>query len=53
MRRFPRTIGLRGGMGLEGFYERLGWEIVGRWPAALRLAPGDDRDEVLMVLPLR
>lgn len=45
-------IEVRGGHGLEEFYLRLGWEVVGRWPGALRLAPGDDRDEVLMVLPL-
>jgi len=43
---------VRGGQGLEDFYARLGWEVVGRWPAALRLRPGDDRDEVLMVLRL-
>lgn len=29
---------------------RLGRREVGRWPGALRLAPGDDRDEVLMIL---
>jgi GNAT superfamily N-acetyltransferase len=40
----------RGGMGLERFYARLGWREIGRWPGALRMAPGDDRDEVLMVL---
>lgn len=39
----------RGGEGLEGFYSRLGWQEVGRWPAALRFAHGD-RDEVLMLL---
>jgi GNAT superfamily N-acetyltransferase len=39
----------RGG-GLEAFYSRLGWREIGRWPRALRLAPGDDRDEILMVL---
>jgi GNAT superfamily N-acetyltransferase len=43
-------LAARGGMGLERFYGRLGWREVGRWPAALRLGPGDDRDEVLMVL---
>lgn len=37
---------LRGGMGLEGFYERLGWQIIGRWPDALRFAP-DDRPRSL------
>ncbi|MEK9519301.1 GNAT family N-acetyltransferase [Streptomyces sp. NPDC087908] len=43
-------LAARGGAGLETFYGRLGWREVGRWPGALRLAPGDDRDEVLMVL---
>jgi hypothetical protein len=37
-------------MGLEHFYARLGWREIGRCPATLRLAPGDDRDEILMVL---
>lgn len=40
----------RGGMGLEEFYGRLGWREIGRWPGALRLRSGDDRDEVLMML---
>ncbi|WP_274912119.1 GNAT family N-acetyltransferase [Streptomyces sp. WZ-12] len=43
-------LAARGGVGLEGFYGRLGWKEIGRWPGALRLATGDDRDEVLMVL---
>lgn len=43
-------LAARAGAGLEPFYERLGWRVVGRWPGALRLAPGDDRDEVLMHL---
>ena len=43
-------LAARGGMGLERFYARLGWREIGRWPGALRLAPGDDRDEVLMIL---
>ncbi|MFC5885543.1 GNAT family N-acetyltransferase [Kitasatospora sp. CM 4170] len=43
-------LAARGGEGLEGFYSRLGWREVGRWPGALRLAPGDTRDEVLMLL---
>ena len=43
-------LAARGGMGLEHFYARLGWREIGRWPHALRLAPGDDRDEILMVL---
>ncbi|MEV0529570.1 GNAT family N-acetyltransferase [Streptomyces sp. NPDC050439] len=43
-------LAARGDVGLEDFYGRLGWQEVGRWPAALRLAPDDDRDEVLMLL---
>ena len=43
-------LAVRGGTGLEHFYARLGWRETGRWPGALRLAPGDDRDEILMVL---
>ncbi|MEV4754596.1 GNAT family N-acetyltransferase [Micromonospora sp. NPDC049559] len=46
-------VTLRGGLGLERFYQRCGYREVGRLPGALRLAPGDDRDEVLMWLPLR
>lgn len=45
-------ITVRGGMGLEGFYEPLGYREVGRLPGALRVAPGDDRDEVVMWLDL-
>ena len=43
-------LALRDGTGLERFYGRLGWQVTGRWPGALRVAPGDDRDEVLMTL---
>ncbi|GIH07030.1 N-acetyltransferase [Rhizocola hellebori] len=43
---------VRGGLGLERFYAALGYKEVGRLPGALRLAPGDDRDEILMWLPL-
>ncbi|MGW8565553.1 N-acetyltransferase family protein [Isoptericola sp. NPDC055881] len=46
-------LSARGGMGLESFYERCGWVEVGRWPGALRLGEGDDRDEVHMLLRLR
>ncbi|MBL1086518.1 GNAT family N-acetyltransferase [Streptomyces actinomycinicus] len=45
-------LGARAGLGLEEFYRRLGWVEVGRWPGALRVAPGDDRDEILMSLAL-
>jgi predicted N-acetyltransferase YhbS len=43
---------LRAGLGLEAFYGRFGWEVVGRWPGALRLSEHDNRDEVLMFLAL-
>jgi GNAT superfamily N-acetyltransferase len=43
-------LAVRGGTGLEHFYARLGWTVTGRWAGALRLAPGDDRDEILMHL---
>ncbi|SCG38682.1 Acetyltransferase (GNAT) domain-containing protein [Micromonospora inositola] len=45
-------VTVRGGLGLEPFYDRLGYREVGRLPGALRLAPGDDRDEVFMWLDL-
>jgi GNAT superfamily N-acetyltransferase len=41
-------LSVRGGTGIEGFYERFGYEVIGRHPAAIRLAPGDERDELLM-----
>jgi GNAT superfamily N-acetyltransferase len=41
-------LAVRGGMGLERYYECQGWRQVGRWPRALRLAADDVRDEVLM-----
>jgi GNAT superfamily N-acetyltransferase len=39
----------RGGTGVEGFYERFGYEVIGRHPGAVRVAPGDDRDELILV----
>jgi hypothetical protein len=36
--------------GLEDFHGRLGWRSAGRWARALRFAPDDTRDEVLMLL---
>jgi hypothetical protein len=42
----------RDGMGLGDFYAALGYREVGRIPGAIRGAPGDDGDEVLMVRPL-
>ncbi|SCL20690.1 Acetyltransferase (GNAT) domain-containing protein [Micromonospora rhizosphaerae] len=57
--RIGRELGLealhvtvRGGLGLESFYDRLGYREVGRLPGALRVAPGDDRDEIFMWLDL-
>jgi GNAT superfamily N-acetyltransferase len=43
-------LAVRGGTGTDRFYARLGYVEIGRWPAALRLADGDDRDEILMQL---
>ncbi|MBU2669668.1 GNAT family N-acetyltransferase [Actinoplanes bogorensis] len=45
-------VTVRGGAGTEKFYERLGYRETGRTPGALRVAPGDDRDEFYMWLPL-
>lgn len=44
---------LRGGLGLERFYGRSGYTEVGRVPGAIRVADGDDRDDVSMWLDLR
>jgi GNAT superfamily N-acetyltransferase len=43
-------LAARGGTGLEDYYARLGWQVTGRWPGKLRLAPDDTRDEILMIL---
>lgn len=43
-------LAARGEVGLEDFYGQLGWKEIGRWPGALRLGDGDDRDEILMIL---
>jgi GNAT superfamily N-acetyltransferase len=42
----------RGGLGLERFYGSCGYKEVGRIPDAIRVAPGDDRDDIIMLLPL-
>ncbi|HEY5837138.1 GNAT family N-acetyltransferase [Streptomyces sp.] len=42
----------RGGTGAELFYGRCGYKEVGRVPSAIRVAPGDDRDDVIMLLTL-
>lgn len=46
------TLDYRGGTGLGEFYARHGYEEVGRLPGAIRLAPDDDRDSVLMARSL-
>ncbi len=46
-------VTVRDGHGLDRFYRGLGYREVGRIPGALRVAPGDDRDELFMWLDLR
>ncbi len=43
----------RGGTGTDAFYTACGYQEVGRVPGAIRVAPGDDRDDVIMLLELR
>ncbi|WP_030755243.1 GNAT family N-acetyltransferase [Streptomyces griseus] len=45
-------LGVRGGTGVDSFYARAGYKEVGRVPGAIRVAPGDDRDDITMLLPL-
>jgi GNAT superfamily N-acetyltransferase len=45
-------VTVRGGLGTENFYARLGYREVGRLPGTIRVAPGDDRDDILMWLDL-
>ncbi|WP_328969071.1 GNAT family N-acetyltransferase [Streptomyces sp. NBC_00239] len=45
-------LGCRGGHGLERFYAACGYKEVGRVPGAIRVGPGDDRDDITMLLPL-
>ncbi|MGW0366366.1 N-acetyltransferase family protein [Streptomyces sp. NPDC002990] len=45
-------LACRGGLGLEDFYASCGYKEVGRVPDAIRVAPGDDRDDITMLLPL-
>jgi len=42
----------RDGMGTESFYLRRGYEMVARIPAMIRVAPGDDRDELYLIKQL-
>ncbi|MEV7420577.1 GNAT family N-acetyltransferase [Streptomyces sp. NPDC089919] len=45
-------LSCRGGLGLERFYTTCGYTEVGRVPGAIRVAPGDDRDDIAMLLRL-
>jgi GNAT superfamily N-acetyltransferase len=45
-------LALRGGEGLESYYEQHRWVEFGRHRNALRLSSGDDRDEVFMSVVL-
>jgi len=42
----------RGGTGADRFYAACGYKEVGRVPGAIRVADGDDRDDIIMLLPL-
>lgn len=42
----------RGGTGADRFYAACGYKEVGRVPDAIRVADGDDRDDIIMLLPL-
>ncbi|MDX6251836.1 MAG: hypothetical protein QOF10_5196 [Kribbellaceae bacterium] len=43
---------IRDGGNLEKFYEPLGYRVVGRHPRAVRVAPDDYRDEIMLVTDL-
>jgi len=45
-------VSVRAGLGTEQFYAKLGYTEVGRVPGAIRVSAGDERDEILMWLPL-
>ena len=45
-------LGARGGTGVDGFYRGLGYAEMGRLPGAIRVAPGDDREEILLACRL-
>ncbi|MFD9601007.1 GNAT family N-acetyltransferase [Streptomyces sp. NBC_01224] len=42
----------RGGTGVDRFYTSCGYKEVGRVPDAIRVADGDDRDDIIMLLSL-
>lgn len=45
-------LSVRSGTGLEALYARHSWREVARIPGLMRVAPGDDRDEIWMVRDL-
>ena len=45
-------LSVRAGTGVDALYARHGWREVARLPGLMRVAPGDDRDEIWMVLDL-
>ncbi len=46
------SLSARGGTGVDGFYRGLGYTEYGRLPGAIRVGPGDDRDEILLTIRL-
>jgi ribosomal protein S18 acetylase RimI-like enzyme len=46
------VLTVRSGTGASELYERLGYHVIGRIRSALRIAPNDDRDEIMMRLDL-
>ncbi len=46
------SLSARGGTGVDGFYRTLGYTEFGRLPGAIRVGPGDDRDEILLTIRL-
>lgn len=45
-------LSARGGTGVDAFYRGLGYTEIGRLPGAIRVAPGDDRAEILLACRL-
>ncbi|MCW2698958.1 MAG: Acetyltransferase family protein [Blastococcus sp.] len=45
-------LSARGGTGVDAFYRGLGYAEYGRLPGAIRIGPGDDRDEILLACRL-
>ncbi len=46
-------LSIRDGLGLADFYARFGFVEWGRFPGSIRVAPGDDRDEIFYWADLR